>query len=247
MLNLNRSNFQAHPFHLVSPSPWPLYTSVSLLSLTTSAVLSFHGFAYAEYNLILSLTSLILSMSFWFRDIIAEGKLNLINTILFNYNLNITTTILVEDLEKSLNDYKVINNIKVFKNNKNLDYYLAGLLESDGNIFLPSLKVTALNRVVNTRIVFTLYIINLSIISPQKVLSIFLLKLKFHVFFRLYGHVSKYNPGTSKDITFSCLKEISRYNIIPSYQNSIFVNIFLSGGWFVRSRLNNFLGCVKFC
>jgi Cytochrome c oxidase subunit III len=73
MLNLNRSNFQAHPFHLVSPSPWPLYTSISLLSLTTSAVLSFHGFAYAGNNLILSLTSLVLSMSFWFRDIIAEG------------------------------------------------------------------------------------------------------------------------------------------------------------------------------
>ena len=63
MSNLNRSNFQAHPFHLVSPSPWPLYTSISLLSLTTSAALSFHGFAYAENNLFLSLTSLILSMS----------------------------------------------------------------------------------------------------------------------------------------------------------------------------------------
>ena len=37
MLNLNRSNFQAHPFHLVSPSPWPLYTSISLLTLNTSA------------------------------------------------------------------------------------------------------------------------------------------------------------------------------------------------------------------
>ena len=73
MLNLNRSNFQAHPFHLVSPSPWPLYTSISLLSLTTSAVLSFHGFAYAEYNLMMSLTSLILAMSFWWRDVIAEG------------------------------------------------------------------------------------------------------------------------------------------------------------------------------
>jgi hypothetical protein len=73
MLNLNRSNFQAHPFHLVSPSPWPLYTSISLLSLTTSAVLSFHGFGYAEYNLIMSLTSLILAMSFWWRDVIAEG------------------------------------------------------------------------------------------------------------------------------------------------------------------------------
>ena len=60
MLNLNRSNFQAHPFHLVSPSPWPLYTSISLLSLTTSAVLSFHGFAYAENNLLLGITFLVL-------------------------------------------------------------------------------------------------------------------------------------------------------------------------------------------
>ena len=131
MSNLNRSNFQAHPFHLVSPSPWPLYTSLSLLTLTTSAVLSFHGFAYAEYNLFLSLMSLVLSMSFWFRDIIAEGKLNLKNTTLFNYNLNIARAIPVEDLEKSLNDYKVKNNIKVFKNNDNLGYYLAGLLERD--------------------------------------------------------------------------------------------------------------------
>ena len=67
------NKFQSHPFHLVSPSPWPLYSSISLLSLTTSAVLFFHGFSYAENNLILSLTSLILSMSLWFRDIIAEG------------------------------------------------------------------------------------------------------------------------------------------------------------------------------
>ena len=73
MNNLVRSNFQDHPFHLVSPSPWPLYTSISLLSLTTSAVLSFHGFDLAEYNLFLSITSLVLSMSLWFRDIIAEG------------------------------------------------------------------------------------------------------------------------------------------------------------------------------
>lgn len=161
MLNLNRSNFQAHPFHLVSPSPWPLYTSISLLSLTTSAVLSFHGFAYAENNLFLSLTSLVLSMSFWFRDIIAEGKLNLKYTILFNYNLKIARAILVEDLEKSLNDYKVKNNIKVFKNNNNLGYYLADLLGRDGHISLPFLDVTTLNQVLNSRIIFTSHINNL--------------------------------------------------------------------------------------
>jgi hypothetical protein len=36
MLNLNRSIFQSHPFHLVSPSPWPLYTSFSLLTFSNS-------------------------------------------------------------------------------------------------------------------------------------------------------------------------------------------------------------------
>ena len=43
--------------------------------------------------------------------------------------MNIARAISVEDLEKYLNDYKVKNNIKVFKDNNNLGYYLAGLLE----------------------------------------------------------------------------------------------------------------------
>ena len=73
MTNLIRSNFQAHPFHLVSPSPWPLFTSISLLTLTTSGVSSMHGFEKPQYCLILAFISVILSMSFWFRDVISEG------------------------------------------------------------------------------------------------------------------------------------------------------------------------------
>ena len=38
MTNLIRSNFQAHPFHLVSPSPWPLLTSIALLTITTTGI-----------------------------------------------------------------------------------------------------------------------------------------------------------------------------------------------------------------
>jgi cytochrome c oxidase subunit 3 len=49
MTNLTRSNFQAHPFHLVSPSPWPLFTSIALLTLTTSGVSSMHSFNNAGY------------------------------------------------------------------------------------------------------------------------------------------------------------------------------------------------------
>lgn len=70
---LTRSNFQAHPFHLVSPSPWPLYTSLSLFTLTTSAVTTIHGFYSAAYWLICGFTLLLASMFFWFRDVISEG------------------------------------------------------------------------------------------------------------------------------------------------------------------------------
>lgn len=73
MNNSQRSYFQSHPFHLVSPSPWPIFTCVSLLTLTTSSVLSFHGFAKSELIAQSAFLCLVLSMVFWFRDIISEG------------------------------------------------------------------------------------------------------------------------------------------------------------------------------
>jgi cytochrome c oxidase subunit 3 len=73
MTNLIRSNFQFHPFHLVSPSPWPIYTSVSLLTLTTTGVLSMHGFFGAKNLLFFAFLSVVSSMFFWFRDVISEG------------------------------------------------------------------------------------------------------------------------------------------------------------------------------
>ena len=75
MTNLTRSNFQSHPFHLVSPSPWPIYTSVALLTLTTSTALTMHTFNNGKYFLFLALFSLVASMSFWFRDVIYRGYL----------------------------------------------------------------------------------------------------------------------------------------------------------------------------
>ena len=71
--NFTRSNFQAHPFHLVSPSPWPLNTCISLFALTTTGVLTMHSFWFANNFLFVAITCLILCMSFWFRDITSEG------------------------------------------------------------------------------------------------------------------------------------------------------------------------------
>ena len=68
-----RSHFQSHPFHLVSPSPWPLYTCISLLTLTCSGVLTMHAFNNANMFLGLAFLALISSMTFWWRDVISEG------------------------------------------------------------------------------------------------------------------------------------------------------------------------------
>ncbi len=73
MTNNIRCNFQAHPFHLVLPSPWPIFTCISLLTLTSSTVLTMHSFSYVKFCFFLSFVSLIYCMSFWFRDVIAEG------------------------------------------------------------------------------------------------------------------------------------------------------------------------------
>ena len=73
MTNLVRSNFQAHPFHLVSPSPWPILTCASLLALTTSGVSIMHGFASSPDLFYMALILLISCASFWFRDVISEA------------------------------------------------------------------------------------------------------------------------------------------------------------------------------
>lgn len=73
MISVKINDFQPHPFHLVSPSPWPICTSISLLTLTTTGVLTMHGFFYAQYFLYIAFIALVSSMSFWFRDVISES------------------------------------------------------------------------------------------------------------------------------------------------------------------------------
>jgi len=95
MINLTRSKFQAHPYHLVSPSPWPLYTSISLLTLTTTGVLTMHGFSFAHNFLILGLISVIYSMSLWFRDIISEGTYLGNHTLAVQRGINIGVALFI--------------------------------------------------------------------------------------------------------------------------------------------------------
>ena len=64
MIQSTRSNFQSHPFHLVSPSPGPLNTWISLFTLAASGTLCIHSFSDAYYIFNLTFVIVVGSMSF---------------------------------------------------------------------------------------------------------------------------------------------------------------------------------------
>lgn len=73
MKTSSSSTIQAHPFHLVEPSPWPLAASFALLLLTSAAVMSFHGSTYGGTLLTLGFTLVLATMALWWRDCIRES------------------------------------------------------------------------------------------------------------------------------------------------------------------------------
>ena len=77
------------------------------------------------------------------------------------YRLNIAKAIPSEEINKALIYYKNTSNLAVYTNKEYLGYYLAGLLEGDGHLSLPSIGNTTLNRILNPRIVFTSHVNNL--------------------------------------------------------------------------------------
>lgn len=105
--------------------------------MTTTGVLTMHGFTNANIFSFSAFLSLILSMSFWWRDVISEGRVGLNRTILYIYNFNLAKTIYnlntakaipSKDVEKALNKYRTKNIYsKIYADKRNLGYYLAGL------------------------------------------------------------------------------------------------------------------------
>jgi len=58
---------------MVSPSPWPILTSISLWTLVTSGVFCLHTFKNISIIFFTTLFLVIYSMCLWFRDVIVEG------------------------------------------------------------------------------------------------------------------------------------------------------------------------------
>jgi cytochrome c oxidase subunit 3 len=64
---------QKHPYHLVDPSPWPLFSSFAAFVLTTGGVLYMHSYKGGWSLLLVGLTMVLYGMFYWWRDVIREG------------------------------------------------------------------------------------------------------------------------------------------------------------------------------
>lgn len=66
--------YQKHPFHLVDPSPWPFFASISAFSCAIGAVLYFHLFQTGKIILLISFLFLLIIMFVWWRDVSRESN-----------------------------------------------------------------------------------------------------------------------------------------------------------------------------
>nr|YP_009922230.1 Cox3 [Metschnikowia santaceciliae]QMS50712.1 Cox3 [Metschnikowia lochheadii]QMS50827.1 Cox3 [Metschnikowia santaceciliae] len=73
MTNSMRGYMQLHPFHLVSPSPWPLYTSFALMNLALSMGLTAHNYMSNNLYMMFNIMSVMYVLTLWFKDVMAES------------------------------------------------------------------------------------------------------------------------------------------------------------------------------
>jgi cytochrome c oxidase subunit 3 len=60
-----------HPYHLVDPSPWPIVGAIAAGVLTVGLVLFMHGMAPWVWPI--GVILVLLTMFFWWRDVVREG------------------------------------------------------------------------------------------------------------------------------------------------------------------------------
>jgi len=66
-------SLQKHPFHLVDPSPWPLFASFAAFVSTVGGVMYMHGYSGGASMLSLGFCMVLYSMFVWWRDVIREA------------------------------------------------------------------------------------------------------------------------------------------------------------------------------
>lgn len=69
---------QKHPFHLVDPSPWPLFSALAAFVLCIGAILFMHG--QDVYTFYIGLALFLFTLIGWWRDVLKESNTPLVHT-----------------------------------------------------------------------------------------------------------------------------------------------------------------------
>jgi cytochrome c oxidase subunit 3 len=65
----------SHPFHIVSPSPWPIVASLVLLSAARSLILRLHSNFLTIITIIVTANLIAITAAIWWRDVKREASL----------------------------------------------------------------------------------------------------------------------------------------------------------------------------
>jgi len=67
------NSLQRHTFHIVTPSPWPIYAALSAFVLLVSSAAYMHRYEGGGSGILLGFFLIIFSMFVWWRDVIRES------------------------------------------------------------------------------------------------------------------------------------------------------------------------------
>jgi cytochrome c oxidase subunit 3 len=74
------TNYQRHGFHLVDPSPWPIFAAVAAWCSTTGGVMYMHGYIGGGIALAFGIFMILVSMVVWWRDVVREATFEGVHT-----------------------------------------------------------------------------------------------------------------------------------------------------------------------
>jgi len=84
---MSSNSTQKHPFHLVDPSPWPIFASFAAFVTALGAALYMHSYSGGGNVLLSGVALLLYSMFVWWRDIVRESTYQGHHTVLVQLGL----------------------------------------------------------------------------------------------------------------------------------------------------------------
>lgn len=90
-----KTNYNDHQFHLVEPSPWPIFASFSLIVLAIGGVLFMHKYVIGNIIMPIGFIMILFTMYVWWRDVIKEGIHDQAHTIMVQKGLRIGMSLFI--------------------------------------------------------------------------------------------------------------------------------------------------------